>query len=183
MRILQLVATATALLVVVACADESDALGPATSALGRQGQAPDVVTSAARQIETSGHFDALVDFSTLTLTPRGQNCLLQVDGQLVFTGTIEGTATGTTSALVFATCSEAATTPPGTHPDVFRSELAFVGTVDGEPVQADLLYMGRVQPGGRIEGRLVFSNGAAGRLEADALVAVGGEYHGSIVVG
>jgi hypothetical protein len=105
-----------------------------------------------------------------------------VDGELVFTGTIEGVARGTTSALVFAPCADVATTPPGTFPDVFKSELEFVGTVDGEEARADVLYMGRVQPGGAIEGRLLFHNGVDGRLEADAVVAVGGTYDGSVVV-
>jgi len=171
-----------AALVAGACADGREPAGPTAPTLEQQGQTVDVTTSAARQVETSGSFDAIVDFTTLTLTPRGANCLLTVDGQLVFTGTIEGTGTGTTSALVFAPCSEVATTPPGTFPDVFKSELVFEGTVDGEEAQANLLYMGRVQPGGQIEGRLVFSNGIAGRLEVDAVVAVGGEYHGSVVV-
>jgi hypothetical protein len=173
MRIFRLVATGTALLIVSGCADSRN-----TPHL----TAPVLAASPARQIQTSGHFDAIVDFSTLTLTPRGRNCLLQVNGQLVFTGTIEGTATGQTTALVFAPCSDVATSPPGTFRDVFKSELAFEGTVDGEPARANLLYMGRVQPGGQIAGRLVFSNGVAGRLEVEARVAVGGEYSGSVVV-
>ena len=172
MRILRLVATGTALLVVGGCVDDRNLVDPTAPALSVQ----------ARQIQASGHFDAIVDFSTLTLTPRGSNCLLQVNGQLVFTGTIEGTATGQTTALVFAPCSDVATNPPGTFSDVFKSELVFEGTVDGEPAQANVLYMGQVQPGGQIEGRLVLSNGVAGVLEADAVVAVGGEYSGSVVV-
>ena len=124
----------------------------------------------------------MVDFSTLTLTPRGRNCLLVVKGQLVFSGTIEGAATGETSALVFAPCEEVATTPPGTYRDVFRSELVFEGTVNGEPASANVMYAGRVQPGGQIDGRLLFSHGIRGRLHAEAIVAVGGEYHGAVVV-
>ena len=172
MRILRLVATGTALLTVGGCADRPDVLGPTARS-----------ASAARQVQASGDFVAMVDFSTLTLTPRGRNCLLQVEGQLVFTGTIEGTATGQTTALVFAPCSDVATTPPGTFRDVFKSELEFEGTVDGEPARANLLYMGRVEPGGQIDGRLVFSSGdVRGELDADAVVAVGGEYGGSVVV-
>lgn len=179
MKVLRLVAVGMAVLVIGACADGSEkALGPTGPAL----QASELAMSPARRVETSGHFDAMVDFSTLTLTPRGSNCLLEVEGRLVFTGTIEGTASGQTSALVFAPCADVATTPPGTYPDVFRSEAVFEGTVDGQPAQANLLYMGRVQPGGRIEGRLILSNGVAGRLEVEAQVAVGGEYHGSVVV-
>ena len=182
MKTSQLIATGIALLTISGCADGRGVLGPTGPAIEGQGQASHVSTRASRRVAASGHFDALVDFSTLTLTPRGRNCLLQVNGRLVFTGTIEGTATGTTRALVFAPCSKVATSPPGTFPDVFKSELRFEGTVAGEPTQANVLYMGRVQPGGQIEGRLVFSNGVAGRLDVDARVAVGGENRGSVVV-
>ena len=182
MNILRLVATGTALLIVGGCADGRDMLGPTAPALSAQGQPSELRASAARRIQTSGHFDAIVDFSTLTLTPRGRNCLLRVNGQLVFTGTIEGTAIGQTTALVLAPCSDVATSPPGSYPDVFRSELAFEGTVDGEPVRANVLYMGQVQPGGQIAGRLILSKGVQGRLQVEARVAVGGEYRGSVVV-
>src|SRR5215213_1867003 len=175
MRSLRLVAAGTVLLIAGGCVDRRDALGPTSPASSARS------ASAARQIQAQGHFDALVDFSTLTLTPRGSNCLLQVKGQLVFTGTIEGTATGQTTALVFATCSEVASSPPGTYPDVFHSELVFEGTVDGEPAQANGLYTGRSEPGGHIDGRLILSSGVAGRLEVDAQLAVGGEYSGSVV--
>jgi hypothetical protein len=182
MRILRLVATGTALLIVGGCADGRNILDPTAPAVSVQGQSSERPASAARQIEASGHFDAIVDFSTLTLTPRGRNCLLRVNGQLVFTGTIEGVATGQTTALVFAPCADVATNPPGTFRDVFKSELEFEGTVAGEPARANVLYMGRVQPGGQIAGRLVLSKGVAGRLEVEAQVAVGGEYSGSVVV-
>ena len=182
MRILRLAATGTALLIIGGCADGRTILDPAPPALAGQGRSPELAARPARQVQASGEFAALVDFSTLTLTPRGRNCLLQVDGQLVFTGTIAGVATGQTRALVFAPCSDVATSPPGTFPDVFKSELSFEGTVDGEPAQANVLYMGRVQPGGHISGRLVLSNGVQGRLEVEAQVAVGGEYRGSVVV-
>jgi hypothetical protein len=182
MNILRLVAAGTALLILTACADGDDILGPTPPTRAVHDPLSDLPALAARQIETSGHFDAIVDFSTLTLTPRGSNCLLEVEGRLVFTGTIEGAATGQTSALVFAPCADVATSPPGTYPDVFKSELAFEGMVDGEPARANVLYMGRVQPGGQIEGRLILSNGVQGRLEVEAQVAVGGEYSGSVVI-
>jgi hypothetical protein len=178
MNIHRLVAMGTAALIAGGCADTGDLLAPPAV----QGHSAELSTLAARQVPVSGTFDAIVDFSTLTLTPRGGNCLLQAQGQLVFAGTIEGVATGQTSALVFAPCADVAMTPPGTYPDVFRSEAIFEGTVDGEPVRANVLYMGRVQPGGHIEGRLVMSRGVQGRLEVEAQVAVGGEYHGTVVV-
>ena len=178
MNIPRLVASGTAL-IVVGCADGLD---PTAPALPLRGDVPGLSAEPARRIQTSGSFAAIVDFSTLTLTPKGRNCLLQVEGELVFTGTIEGSGIAQTSALVFAPCSDVATTAPGTYPDVFKSELVFEGTIDGEPAEANLLYMGRVQPGGAIEGRLVFSNGVQGVLEADAVVAVGGDYRGFVVV-
>ena len=105
-------------------------------------------------------------------------------GELVFSGTIEGAATGQTSALVFASCADVAASPPGTYPDVFTSQLVFEGTVDGEPARADVLYIGRVRPGGEIDARLVLSDGVWGVLEVfDARVAVGGGYRGTVIVG
>jgi hypothetical protein len=175
MSTLRCVSNGLALLVVCGCGNSLDTPHPTAPS-------SEVSLSAARQVQTSGQFAALVDFSTLSLTPRGQNCFLQVSGQLVFTGTIEGTAVGRTGALVSAPCAVVATTPPGTFSDVFKSELVFDGTVDGTPAHANLLYMGGVQPGGLIEGRLVFSNGVEGRLEATARVAVGGNYQGQVVV-
>lgn len=181
MRILRLVSGGIAVLIVGGC-DGRGVLGPSGSAASLTGSSPALATVGSGQVATSGLFDAIVDFSTLSLTPRGRNCLLQVKGQLVFHGTIEGVATGQTTALVFATCDEVASSPPGTDPDVFRSELVFEGTVAGQPATAHVLYQGRVQPGGHIDGRLIFSNGVAGELDAQAQVAVGGEYQGSVVV-
>jgi hypothetical protein len=182
MNIVRFVFTGTALLIVCGCGDGRDALTPTTPAFTVQAQSAEHSTSAARQVQTSGHFDAMVDFATVTLTPRGRNCLLQVDGTLVFTGTIEGTATAHTSALESAPCADVATNPPGTFSDVFKSEALFVGTVDGTPARANLLYQGRVQQGGHIDARLLFSHGVAGSLVADAVVAVGGTYRGMVVV-
>ncbi len=175
MHITRYVAALAALLALGACADARGPLDPATPGV-------DVAAAAARPVDASGSFAAIVDFATFSFTPRGQNCLLEVDGRLEFTGTITGVATGTTSALVFAPCSEVMTTPPGTYRDVFRSELQFTGTVNGVPAEATVLYQGGVEPGGTIDAHLHFSNGVAGTLDADAIVAVGGTYAGRVVV-
>ena len=176
MRMLRLVAAGTAMLIVAGC-DQRETLAPAAPAPSGA-----VAANGAGPVETSGAFDAFVDFSTLTLTPRGSNCLLEVKGRLVFHGTIEGVGDGQTTALVFATCEQVASQPPGTDPDVFTSDLVFTGTVNGEPAQAKAMYQGRAQPGGHIDGHLIFANGVSGVLDASAQVAVGGEYHGSVVV-
>jgi hypothetical protein len=179
--IARLLSTVTVLLAATACANGRDALQPTVPPLGGS-EAAQRAASAAQPIQTSGRFDAIVDFSTVTLTPRGRNCLLQVSGRIVFHGTIEGTATGRTSALEFGPCAEVALNPPGTFPDVFKSVAAFTGTIAGQPAHSDLLYMGRVQQGGAIDGRFIFSNGVAGELDVNAIVAVGGTYRGSVVV-
>ena len=181
MRMLRLVATAMAL-VTVGCVDRPTILDPEPAG-SAQDPASVLAASPARRIQASGAFVALVDFSTLTLTPRGSNCLLGVDGTLDFTGTLEGPAIGHTTALVFATCAEVAANRPGTFPDVFHSELVFNGLVDGERVTANVRYMGRAQPpDGHIAGRLLLTGGVQGRLAVDAHVAVGGTYDGSVVV-
>ena len=168
MRLLRIAVAGTAALLFCGCTDAPGLLAPTAPRAASE--------SAARQVDASGHF------STLALTPRGQNCLIDVDGRLVFSGTIEGTATGHTSALVSATCAEVASAPPGTYPDVFHSALVFDGTVDGQPVHAEGWYMGRSQPGGGIDGRLVFHGDMRGELDVQARIAVGGEYAGSVVV-
>ena len=105
-----------------------------------------------------------------------------MDGVLYFTGTIEGEAPGTTRALVFATCDDVASNPPGTFLDVFRSELEFVGTVEGLETEADIIYQGITKVGGDIKGYMILSNGPKGFLKVDAIVAMGGGYTGFIVV-
>jgi len=181
MNALRFVSTGLAALLVAGCANGSDRhllTSPSDAGLSAAGGS----SSAAQPVETSGSFDAIVDFSTVTLTPKGRNCLLTVKGRIVFHGSIEGTANGETSALEFAPCSEVAVNPPGTFPDEFKSVAVFDGTIAGQPAHSDLLYMGRVQVGGAIDGRFVFSNGVAGELKADAIVAVGGTYQGQLVV-
>lgn len=182
MKSLRIAAAGAIFILGAGCSDSSDPLGPTDQARSARIPAVERGASAARRVSASGEFQAFVDFSTLTLTPRGENCLLKVSGQLVFTGTIEGAGTGTTTALVFAPCADVASSPPGTFPDAFRSALVFEGTVDGEPTRARVRYMGRAAPGGAISGRLIFTGGARGRLAVDAQVAVGGQYRGSLVV-
>jgi hypothetical protein len=177
MRILPLVAAGTATLL-AGCDDRRSVPAPTAPLLSAH------ATSRARVIQASGSFDAIVDFSTLTLTPasEGRDCLLTVKGQLVFDGTLEGPAVGQTTALVFAPCADVATNPPGTFPDVFKSELVFDGTVAGEPARANVIYTGRSRPGGHIDAYLLLYNGVVGTLEVDAQLAVGGSYRGPLVV-
>lgn len=174
MQRVHLTSLGIAMFIVAGCTERTGVLDPTPAAT--------ISAAAGGPTKVSGHFDAQVDFSTLTLTPRGKKCLLQVKGQLVFSGSIVGPAVGRTTALVFAPCSQVAITPPGTYRDVFKSELVFDGTVNGKPAHANVRYIGGVEPGGHIDAHLVFSRGVAGVLDADAIVAVGGSYSGSLVV-
>lgn len=180
MRIVRLGFSGMALLLISACDDGRDTLSPKVPSL----TAPSLSASSAGSapVQTSGRFDAIVDFTTVTLTPKGSNCLLEVSGRLVFSGTIVGTANGRTGALEFGPCDQVAVNPPGTFEDVFKSVAVFDGTIDGQPAHANLLYMGRVQVGGTIAGRFVFSNGVSGELDVNSIVAVGGTYTGTLVV-
>jgi hypothetical protein len=170
------VVSLSAVLVAAGCTDGREALAP-TAAMRAE-----VLASPAQRIAATGTFEAQVDFSTITLQPRGRNCLLTVQGRLVFSGTIQGPATGHTDALEFAPCEKVAMSPPGTYEDEFHSELVFVGTVDGRPATANVRYVGRTAVGGHIDAHLIFSNGVEGPLDASAQVAVGGTYDGAVVV-
>lgn len=179
MNATRLFATAAALLA-IGCTDGGDPLAPAVPDNLAPIEAEEHI-SAISSVPVAGAFEAQVDFSTLTLTPKGRRCLLVVGGQLVFSGTIEGVATGTTTALVFAPCSEVSANPPGTHRDVFRSDLVFEGLIDGESAQGRMTYLGSAEPGGHIEALLILSHGLSGVLSVDGQVAVGGSYEGRVL--
>ena len=177
MRVPALLVAAAA--VAAGCAD---AVGPSEQAISSFQSVEAGRGAGARVIRASGEFTANVDFTTLTLTPRGRNCVLSVAGSLVFTGTIAGTTTGRTTALVLAPCEAVATNPPGTFRDVFKSPFTFTGTIAGQPVEATGVYQGGVDPGGHIDGEILFRTGAHGVLRVDAVVAQGGSYRGKVVV-
>jgi hypothetical protein len=136
--------------------------------------------SAGGRLAAAGQFTATIDFSTLTLTPVGANCLLEVAGELQFTGTLDGLASASTRALVLAPCEDVAVNPPGTFKDTFRSRLEFAGTVDGTPAIADIAYHGITEVGGNIKALMVLSDGLKGVLKVEAIVAAGGSYEGFV---
>lgn len=162
-----------------ACADAAG-VDPIAPELAKARFAEMAIGNSA-PIAAAGEFQTFVDLSTLTLTPRGRHCQLEVDGSISFSGTIEGSGTGHTSALVFASCADVAAAAPGTYPDRFRSTIEFDGTVDGEPVTTRVIYSGRSRAGGEIDGSLRFTEAAHGLLGVDARVAVGGSYKGKVI--
>lgn len=114
---------------------------------------------AGGRLTATGNFTANVNFTTLTFTPVGANCLLETEASFDFTGTLTGVANRTTRALVLAPCGDVQINPPGTFRDVFRSNLEFLGTLDGHPVMADLRYQGVTETGGTIKGEQVIIDG------------------------
>jgi hypothetical protein len=134
-----------------------------------------------RVLTASGAFTAGLDVTSLRLQPVGSRCLLTVNGTLTFTGTIRGTATGTTAALEDAPCAAVAVNPPGTFADVFRFTGTFSGTVRGRAADAHLVYAGRTAQGGAIDAGMLFSGGVTAILRVSARVAVGGTYEGVVV--
>lgn len=133
-------------------------------------------------VQAEGEFTVDIDFSTLTLTPVNQNCLIKVEGVVNFTGTLDGIASAGTRALASASCEDVATLPPGAYEDVFTSALEFAGTINGEPIVTDISYRGKTHIGGDIDAVMVPSNGLRGRLSVDATVAAGGTYRGLLVM-
>ena len=156
----------------------------AADAAPRESPNPSSNVALRQPRPASGDFTAAVDFSTLTARAvRGNKCELRVNGVLTFDGTLEGDATGTTTAVIFAPCAEATANPPGTFFDLFRFEGAFVGTVHDRPATGDLSYAGITRVGGTIDARIVLATDSLrGVLRADARVAVGGSYGGVLRV-
>ncbi len=131
----------------------------------------------------SGEFKTTIFPDTLTLTPAGDKCLVEVKGLLEFTGTLVGVAPGKTRALVFADCDTVAGgLPQGIFfEDVFKSNSEFLGTVNGEPASADIIWKGFTETGGTIDKSvMILSNGAKGVLKVKASVGVGGSYTGVV---
>jgi hypothetical protein len=179
MKATRLIGTAaTAILFTLAggCADGGAVLEPAAPASESRAQAGNP------RILAAGEFVPEPDFANATLIPQGNHCIVQIDGVLIFNGTLQGLASGTSTVRIFAACPEVEL--PGSLADyrsVFRSEGVFVGTVDGAPAEADFVYQGRSEVGGRVDARIHFSGGLQGVLHVDAEVAEGGSYEGFVI--
>jgi hypothetical protein len=141
--------------------------------------------AAARQVDAEGAFTASVDFPSLVPRDVGMSkCEFRVPGTLTFTGTLAGVASGTTTALIDAPCSEALSNPPGTFRDMFRFEGRFDGTVAGVPAEGDLSYAGVTRPGGSIDANIHLRAGdvMATLRTVDAELGRGGRYGGVAVI-
>lgn len=152
-------------------------LVPSTAAAATAPHAAETPRGGALPAE--GYFVASVDFTSLQARDvRGNKCEFTVNGTLTFSGTLEGTANGVTTALIFAPCADALASPPGSYFDVFEFEGHFTGEVLDDPASGPLRYAGVTRVGGEIDALIILSGDARALLRADAQVAVGGTYHG-----
>ncbi len=131
-------------------------------------------------VRARGDVTTTLDFSTRAAREvAGGRCELVVDAVLSFTGTLAGNAVGTTTALVFAPCAEATSTPPGTFFDTFHFAGTFAGRVGGVVTLGDLDYIGLTSPGGKISATVLLNTPPAdGLLRADGEVGGLGSYRG-----
>jgi hypothetical protein len=158
-------------------------VGGTTAAAGTTHQRDAAQLASARHVDAAGAFTAAVNFPSLVTRDVGERkCEFRVQGTLTFKGTLDGVATGTTTALIDAPCPEALANP-GTFRDVFRFEGDFVGEVDGVPASGDLSYAGVTRPGGSIDANIKLrADRAKAQLRTvDAALGVGGEYRGVAV--
>jgi hypothetical protein len=182
MRLIVAVATST-LVGLGGCAEGGTVLEPATP-MAFVGSSPPGAPGhrGNPRILASGAFVSSGGLANATLTPQGNHCVGEVAGELYFSGTLEGTGTGTSTVRFFATCQEVELSESlDDIRTVFRSEGVFVGTVNGTPVEADFVYQGRSELGGRIDARLNFSGCLQGVLHVDGLVAQGATYEGFVI--
>ncbi|HMQ55379.1 MAG TPA: hypothetical protein PKE64_08365 [Anaerolineae bacterium] len=141
-----------------------------------------VVQADNEKVLAEGTFEVSADFSTLTITPVGSSCVLQVEGSLEFRGTLEGSGSAQTRTLVFAPCEDVMGNPPGTFADVVTAYAGFEGTVSGSPANATVTYLGKTEEGGAIAGLMtVKGRNLTGLLDVAAQVAEGGSYDGYIL--
>jgi hypothetical protein len=160
-------------------------LGGTSVAVATTHRAGSAGVASVRPVAASGAFAAEVFFNTLATRDVGRSkCEFVVEGQLIFSGTLEGVAEGTTTALIDAPCADA-TNPKnlGAFRDVFRFEGIFSGTVDGVPATGDLTYAGVTRPGGSINANIrLRADGAKATLRTVAAqLGVGGTYRGIVV--
>jgi hypothetical protein len=157
-------------------------LGGTSLAAAATHQADAVRVASAQKVDAEGSFQAIVFFDTLIPRPVGNsNCEFIVQGRLIFIGTLDGVADGSTTALINAPCAEALNPANlGAFRDVFRFEGTFSGAVAGVSVTGDLTYAGVTRPGGLIDANIKLrADGAKATLHTvTAQLGVGGTYRG-----
>ena len=173
----RLFALALVLPLVSGCADENPV-------------GPELATASEAWSASRGSATALASAAgpfTVQLTglpvaePLGANCRLTAPVQLDLSGDLVGAATGEITVLIFASCTDAVTNPPGTFRDRFRATTTFEGTLFGSGERAHLAYVGRTAVGGEVRGRFLVRGSSHGVLKVTATAGAGGSYSGVLL--
>lgn len=124
------------------------------------------------KVGVEGTYVATYDLTTLTLTEKGPHkCLLELDADLEFFGDLTGTALGSYDVLVWASCEETATTPPGVLKALFWYDGVAELTFNGFSAEARIKYRGvegAPYAPGEFEGQINFTGDATGMLKVQA---------------
>jgi hypothetical protein len=162
------------------CVDGGALLEPGAPAASIQSPPPKAPASAGNpRILASGTFES--ESGDATFSQQGNHCIVQIPGDMILSGTLGGTASGSVIARIFAPCTELTLESIDDFRGLFRFEGDFVGTVDGEPAQADLVYQGRAEVGGRIDAKIRLSGGLQGVLDVEGEAFEGGTYEGFVI--
>lgn len=155
------------------------------SVVGVQGLAAPAEASS-RVVHATGT-STLVDVSFVEVVPRGQQCLLYVDQVTTLEGTLEGTSTTVSPAVIryFATCEDVFATGGAGIVSTYRSVAHFVG-VDGE--EATLRAVGRTDAAGDYQGIITVHGDLNGVLHETASAPLPGSpfvstWEGILIVG
>jgi hypothetical protein len=94
-------------------------------------------------------------------TDAGQSCLVDLEQEYRFSGTLSGSATIDYRILVEGPCGQ----QPGTFPENWIAGGKFTGTLDGTEVSGRFSYVAEVAAGGEVTGTIVLGQGLRGELQ------------------
>ncbi|HSG85867.1 MAG TPA: hypothetical protein VLA23_05960 [Candidatus Limnocylindrales bacterium] len=139
-----------------------------------------------QKVPVEGSFVANWHVWTLSLTEQGPHkCLLQLDADLAFDGDLVGTALGSYDVLVFASCEEAAASPPGVLKELFWYWGSADLSIGDSAGQARIKYRGaQGEPNdpGELVAQIDLTGEITGMLKVTALGGGPATYSGFVHV-
>lgn len=160
----------------------SDRLGSALALAGAslplQNDQPPPPPLAGPSQQASGTFQVASAVPT-SVQQVGENCLIELDAQFNFQGTLEGFFTAHFRIVHHAPCGQ-----PG--PETFQAQGTYQGTVAGAAGTFDFNFQGGIDAQGNAQGQLVIQQGTGGltnlrgMLTLTGQAGVGGTYVGDI---
>ncbi len=159
-----------------------DRLGSALAFTGAslpfQQDQPSPLPPAGRSQQASGTFQVASAVPT-SVQQVGENCLIELDAQFNFQGTLEGSFTAHFRIVHHAPCGQ-----PG--PETFEAQGTYQGSVAGAPGTFDFNFQGGIDAQGNAQGQLVIQRGTGGLTNLHGMLTltgqagVGGTYVGDI---